>query len=145
MTYDGNYWRDHRVWAYRERWWIDVDRGRMRASINNPEADVEEDDDRMVVWIPIRYEVCETCGGRGTYVNPSIDADGLTSEDFEEQGEEFTEMYFGGGFDVRCGECQGEKVVPVPTTGDGQRMVDELMSERHYDDGIEAQERAWGA
>jgi hypothetical protein len=89
--------------------------------------------------------VCDSCGGRGQYVNPAIDADGLTSEDFEEAGDDFRHDYFAGHYDVRCEECGGEKVVPVPDTADGKRMVDSLLSERHYWDGIEAQERAMGA
>lgn len=145
MTYDMNYWRDSRVWAASERWWIDLDEGRLRASMNNPESDVEDDDDRVVVWLPIHFEVCGSCDGRGQYVNPAIDADGLTAEDFEEAGEDFRHDYFAGHYDVRCEECEGRRVVPVPDTDDGKRMVDSLLSERHYDDHIEAMERAMGA
>jgi len=34
--------------------------------------------------VPIHYVVCPTCNGRGKHVNPSIDCNGLTAEDFEQ-------------------------------------------------------------
>ncbi len=54
--------------------------------------------------------VCPTCKGTGRHVNPNIDADGLTREDFDSDPE-FAEGYFNGVFDIPCNECGGENVV----------------------------------
>jgi len=56
------------------------------------------------------YEVCPVCRGKGTTVNPSIDAHGLTREDFAEDPD-FAEMYWSGGFDQPCRACDGLRVV----------------------------------
>lgn len=58
-----------------------------------------------------KFAVCPRCEGTGTIVNPSIDGNGLSAEDFEEQGEDFREDYFAGVYDVRCPECGGNRVV----------------------------------
>jgi hypothetical protein len=54
----------------------------------------------------LKWEVCGTCNGKGTHVNPSIDAHGLTREDFD-QDPDFEEEYFSGTYDVQCYECHG--------------------------------------
>lgn len=54
----------------------------------------------------LKYEVCTTCGGKGSHVNPSIDAHGLTREDFDEDPD-FEEEYQSGMYDVSCYECGG--------------------------------------
>lgn len=81
--------------------------------------------------IPAVYEVCGTCYGHGEHVNPSIDSQGLSAEDFAEDPD-FAEMYFAGLYDVKCNECGGEKVVPVP---DDDRLTEaeKLMVERTID------------
>lgn len=61
--------------------------------------------------LPAVYQVCHTYQGRGTHVNPAIDGNGLTAEDFDEQGPDFVEDYFSGVYDVRCDECGGARVV----------------------------------
>lgn len=114
---------DHRDSASDERWWVQIDEGRMRALADFGDGDEE--------WVPITLEVCDSCGGRGKYVNPNIDRYGLTQEDFDEDPE-FEEMYFRGGFDVQCEECQGMRVVPH-FAGDyeiGQR-IEALIADRH--------------
>lgn len=71
-----------------------------------------EDDDGYEHDLPTKFEICPTCDGRGTHVNPSIDAQGLTGEDFAEDLD-FEEAYFAGRYDVPCYECEGRNVVPV--------------------------------
>jgi hypothetical protein len=119
---------DKRDLAASNRWWNAIDKGRMRARVDN---DVE-----VELWVPIRFEICESCGGRGRYVNPDIDRNGLTGEDFDEMGEDFREDYFSGTYDVTCGECGGDRVVPV-YSGESRLVAQEierLVSERHaYD------------
>lgn len=63
--------------------------------------------------LPAHFEVCHRCEGKGSHVNPAIDGNGLTAEDFEEQGEEFREDYMAGVYDVACERCRGDRVVPV--------------------------------
>lgn len=53
--------------------------------------------------------VCETCRGRGSYVNPSIDSNGISPEEFREDPD-FEEDYFSGVYDVECHECRGKRV-----------------------------------
>ena len=56
--------------------------------------------------IPHKQENCWQCDGKGTMVNPSIDAGGLTCDDFYEDPD-FEEAYFSGRFDVSCSACNG--------------------------------------
>jgi len=55
------------------------------------------------------YTVCAVCRGTGTMVNPSIDCDGLTAEDFAEDPG-FAEDYFSGAYDQQCSGCCGRRV-----------------------------------
>ena len=43
--------------------------------------------------IPATYAVCDRCEGKGSHVNPAIDGNGLSAEDFDEQGPDFREDY----------------------------------------------------
>jgi hypothetical protein len=69
---------------------------------------VGEDDTHT---LPCSYQVCDLCHGRGTHVSPSVDRDGLTSDDFAEDPD-FREAYMEGAYDVQCYRCKGEKVHP---------------------------------
>lgn len=60
--------------------------------------------------VGIKYEVCDLCSGKGTHVNPSIDAGGFDPH----EDDEYEERYFSGSYDVSCSECKGRRVVPVP-------------------------------
>lgn len=60
--------------------------------------------------LPAKYEVCDLCHGEGKHVNPAVDGNGLTQEDFDEDPD-FREAYFSGVYDVRCEECQGTRVM----------------------------------
>lgn len=68
--------------------------------------------DEIEVSLPAKFEVCPTCRGKGSHVNPAIDGHGLTSEDFDEDPD-FREAYVRGDYDVRCRECHGQRVVAV--------------------------------
>lgn len=104
--YDSNYENDSRVRAATKgEWWDSVDVGRMVAYIEHDNGGEEYEQ----VAVKLCYEVCSTCGGRGTHVNPSIDCDGLSAEDFGEDPD-FREDYFSGAYDVPCYECHGRNV-----------------------------------
>jgi hypothetical protein len=47
------------------------------------------------------------CSGDGTTVNPNIDANGLSAEDFDDDPD-FAEAYFRGEYDQACAACGGK-------------------------------------
>lgn len=55
----------------------------------------------MAKWI-----ICQVCEGEGTTVNPNIDANGLTRDDFDDDPT-FKEDYMSGVFDISCRACSG--------------------------------------
>lgn len=63
------------------------------------------------VKIPANFEVCGTCRGTGSMVDPSIDSNGITGSEMEELGDDFRESYFRGDYDITCSECKGRRVV----------------------------------
>lgn len=69
------------------------------------------------VPVHCHYVVCDVCDGHGAYVNPNVDAHGITRAEMDEMGEEFEEDYRSGRYDVVCEECHGTRVVPVPDEG----------------------------
>lgn len=90
------------------------DRASMTARVPAEDLDLAEDSEAGsdAVTVRCRAEVCGTCGGRGHHVNPAIDADGLSAEDFAEDPD-FAEEYTGGTYDVPCYECRGSTTVLV--------------------------------
>lgn len=52
------------------------------------------------------WVICTLCHGDGTHVNPSIDAGGLSREDFDNDPD-FAESYMRGDYDVTCARCGG--------------------------------------
>lgn len=93
-----------------------------------------EKGDGEEIDIPAKYEVCGTCDGKGSHVNPSIDAHGLSREDFDEDPD-FAEGYFRGDYDQPCNECHGKRVSPVV---DEERCAQDVLKlvqdwiEDHY-------------
>lgn len=71
---------------------------------------LDEETAEVEIALPAKYEVCDRCRGEGKHVNPSIDGNGLSREDFDEDPD-FLEAYFSGVYDVRCEECKGEHVM----------------------------------
>lgn len=97
--------RDRARWERRHNG-IEFDPKAMRFRIDLRECDGD------VTEAPAKYEVCSTCRGTGSHVNPSIDSHGLSSSDFDEDPD-FAEAYFGGRYDVACYRCGGQRVAPV--------------------------------
>ena len=64
------------------------------------------------IELPAIRIVCPRCDGNGKHVNPNVDGNGITAEEFAEDPE-FQENYFAGVYDVRCELCNGEKVVDI--------------------------------
>jgi hypothetical protein len=87
----------------------------LRLPLEVLEVECNEDDNPsgdVFMRVPIKYEVCDTCSGRGRHVDPAIDSCGLTQSDFDEDPG-FKENYFGGMYDVDCYGCGGKRVMPV--------------------------------
>lgn len=123
MCYDRNYDSDPRVRAGRKGdWFLSLNENTMMAEVRlYDEYDLEDRGDEPLpegvnedgtVTVPFLYEVCSTCDGKGKHVNPSIDCDGLTSDDFD-RDPDFAEEYFGGAYDVQCYGCRGTRVEAV--------------------------------
>lgn len=105
------------------------------------------------------YEVCPTCDGRGSHVNPDIDAGGICGDDdfweddrdddwdyYDDDGEclgapSQTSRYMRGDYDVSCYECGGKRVVPVPSEDNDADDL-KLWHKRRRDDYAYAAERA---
>lgn len=71
----------------------------------------EEGEPDLIGKLPATWGVCSTCSGKGSHVNPSIDAGGLSPEVFREDPD-FAENYFSGTYDQSCNECHGKRVTP---------------------------------
>lgn len=87
------------------------------------------------------FTVCPTCDGHGKHVSPSVDANGIGQDEFDDDPD-FAEAYFGGRYDVPCYQCSGQRVVQgAPTSKhplwDAWR---EWLDEMCADDPYEASE-----
>jgi hypothetical protein len=108
--------------------------------------------DKKKIEFPAIYIVCYVCEGRGKYVHPDIDRNGL---DPNEMDEEFCEAYWDGQFDMTCKYCAGKRVVLEIDTNHHsvdkqllERMLEEqkfrLNSYNEMMDEIQAEQRAFG-
>lgn len=106
------------------QWWESFDERAMTCTTYSEEV------------IPVKYEVCETCGGKGKHVNPGIDSHGLSAEDFYEDPD-FAENYVSGIYDVPCNECHGNRVALVVdeerATQEQQDYVEQWFRDEHAD------------
>lgn len=126
---------DERTTMVDYRWW-DAVRGN--------EARLDDEYTESGRWVPIKMAVCPLCNGSGEVVNPSIDAHGLTREDFDEDPD-FEESYFRGDYNQPCGLCHGEKVIPVPLDASVVATIEEHVRERWEDRSVEMAEARVGA
>ena len=95
------------------KWYHHFDEKRMMIVVTEGSSeDDAEGEPREPFEVPAVFDLCGTCDGKGTHVNPSIDAHGISREEFDEDPD-FRDDYFLGRFDVQCNECGGRRVVPV--------------------------------
>lgn len=134
--------------ALKGKWWESLDTDKMKATLLlycDDECEecgggcCEEE-----VEVPIKFKVCPTCEGKGKHVNPSIDSHGITADEWDRDWSyEDRENYMSGFYDVRCYECNGERVVPEID----EQLADKKILKRYYDHmqflGEMARERAW--
>jgi len=121
---------DIRDYASEGRWWASID------GLTAISKDSHYDSDENIVIrestkVPIRFEVCNICEGRGEYVNPAIDSHGITGEEMDELGEDFFDDYRSGIYNIPCGLCKSDRVVPVPTDASHARALNE-SGDRDY-------------
>lgn len=146
--YDSNYDNDFRVRAGRERKRDGFDKKRM-VFVHTIYDDF--DDEEYQAEFPAKWELCGTCEGRGSHVNPSVDCGGLSADDFYEDPD-FREDYFRGAYDVQCYECHGRTTSPVMDFDrfTEQNQKDYELLEAHWQsmaelDAMYAAERRMGA
>tara|TARA_B100000949_G_scaffold137679_1_gene121085 strand:+ start:1061 stop:1519 length:459 start_codon:yes stop_codon:yes gene_type:complete len=149
---------DRRDYYNSSRWWEEVspDRRKVTLRFDYPEMDdslSEEEVEEILEnkpWYHIKWIVCSICDGRGEYVNPSIDSNGLSREDFDEDPE-FRQDYFSGVYNMTCELCQGRAVQPEfdedYTIGAKELMKarDNFLNMLHEWDAEEYMERSMGA
>lgn len=116
-----------------------------------PSNELKSFEECMGVELPKKKIVCPTCNGKGTHVNPSIDAHGLSREDFDEDPD-FARDYMSGVYDVSCYECRGNNVVDALDEGALKRSNPELLKEwrewldsAYETEAVYASERRMGA
>jgi hypothetical protein len=136
---DINYSRDARVVAADENRLftiLDTSRSTMKVQLDDCivetliEEELRPEDFDGILTVPCKFIVCPLCEGRGTHVNPSIDCNGLTAEDFDEDPD-FREEYMNGTYDVPCNQCGGNNVVPEVTfPADIQERIDDVYRAR---------------
>jgi hypothetical protein len=91
--------------------------------------------------IPVTLELCPTCGGHGKHVNPSIDAHGISADEFADDPD-FEEAYRSGAYDVTCSECGGESVIPIPVDVNVKAAIEAVEGgDREYMAEMEAERR----
>lgn len=89
--------------------------------------------DGTEIKLPYKWEVCSVCNGEGKHVNPSVDAGGISAEQFHDDPE-FAEDYFSGAYDVQCQCCHGrttERVIDLDRMKPEHRA--EYAAQQHED------------
>jgi len=87
-----------------------IDEGRMLMFVEI----INDDGDEEEIALPIEFEVCPMCSGKGKHVHPDIDGHGISMDEWnDEWSYEEQEAYMSGGYDVTCYECNGKRVIPV--------------------------------
>lgn len=90
-----------------------------------------EDGEEKEYSFPAVMKVCGTCEGKGTHVNPSIDAHGITAEEWDRDWSyEDRDNYMNGFYDVTCYECGGNNVVPKVRWPENMDFVPEHEREK---------------
>ena len=124
-------------------WYISINHQRMTAVVF---VDREDDNGELVATekeVSFHYEVCSVCNGRGQFVNPNIDRNGIS--DMDEWDDEERDDYFSGGYDVVCGYCGGKAVEPVPNDTEVLKNHQEFQNEMAEWEAERNAEIAFGA
>jgi DnaJ-class molecular chaperone len=82
-----------------------------------------------------KWMICPACRGEGSCVNPAIDCNGLTAEDFYDDPD-FYDAYMGGVYDEPCAACHGSGKI----TGERREELAENAADRRLaamEDGLD--------
>lgn len=96
------------------------------------------------IELPATWDICSRCDGEGSHVNPSIDGNGISAEEFmgPDWDDDEREMYFSGGYDVACeaGCTNGKVLVPDEDacTQEPLKTLLETYLQKQDDDAREA-------
>lgn len=101
---------------------VSFDEQRIGWEVDYLETDAEGKEENKTGWVEGAYEVCTTCRGKGTHTNKNIDGNGITSSEWAEWDEDERQTYMSGGYDVRCEECEGNKVVAFVVLPDAEAI-----------------------
>ena len=107
---DRNYYMDRRTNASDA--WKNYDKKTNTITLKYDDEDEEGYEMEKELILPAKLEVCDLCEGRGSVVDPSIDASGISQDDFDEDPD-FEESYNSGSYNISCPQCRGKNVVPV--------------------------------
>jgi hypothetical protein len=150
MIEERNYLNDPRTRAGQGKWYDDFDEKNMQFTYSYTNYDDEDEETEATVQFPAVYQVCSLCDGRGNVVNPSIDAGGISSEDFYDDPE-FAEDYQSGVYDITCPQCSGKRVEPIvdeSRLNDEQKAamehMEEAAREEEYDRRTRMAESGYG-
>jgi len=148
---------DHRYVAiHTNKWWKSYDERKRTVTVDVSDyiCDFEDEDNfeelmKLVedgcVTLPLSFEVCGTCNGFGSHVNPDIDSHGITAEEWDRDWSyEDRDNYFSGLYDVTCYECNGNKVVPEIVSSylsDSQKKILEIIDNQRSSLAQDARDR----
>jgi DnaJ-class molecular chaperone len=114
--------------------------------VREPTTYINDEDEE--VQLPTHWQICDTCRGEGTRVNPAIDGNGLDPHD-PDLDEDFWDNYWGGTYDVKCSDCDGLGRVKVVNeealSPEVLAAYHEHLRDYHETEAIYRQERMMGA
>ncbi len=108
-----NYENDPRVWALDKKGYVsDAEKMILVVRVCNEDDEDDFEPGPDTVDVPAKWNVCDVCRGRGKHVDPGVDCQGLTAEDFHDDPD-FAEAYHRGDYDQDCNECGGRTTILV--------------------------------
>lgn len=109
------------------------------------DCEVLPEDSSGVLTVACQWEICSQCTGSGRTVNPSIDAGGITEDDWYDWDEEEIDAYFAGRHDIDCSLCNGTGKRSMPVFPEEiQDELDAWEAEEYRDARERAAELAYG-
>lgn len=95
--------------------------------------DLDED---VSIDLPAVWEICGVCSGNGSYVNKSIDGNGITHEEWvRDWDDEERQHYFRGAYDVTCTTCNGNgKILVYDMENIAPEIVELIETQERLDD-----------
>jgi hypothetical protein len=109
-----------------------------------------KDGDTETVKLTAKWAICQTCSGSGkTSRHVECDGGGFTSEEWNEQDEDFRRDYMSGAYDRPCETCDGlGRVLVIDRKACDKKTLkayDEWQREEREYQAICAAERRMGA